>query len=487
MKSAVEHVGPTRVKLTVDVPFEELKPSLDAAYASVSSQVQIPGFRKGKVPARIIDQRVGRGAVVQEAVNEALPQFYSDAVDQQELQPIGQPEVDVTAVPVKDGEDFSFTVEVDVVPEFELPAYDQITIEVDPVAVTDADVEAELDSLRERFGTLAAVDRPAQDGDTVNIGLRAVIDGEEIDDVSGVDYLIGSGNMLDGLDEAVVGLSAGDTKDFVSPLIGGEHEGEDADVTVTVNTVSERNLPELDDDFATTVSGDYESLEQLRAAITEQVERGKKFEQGVQARDKVLDQLLETLDLPVPEALVEAEVHSHLEGEDRLEDDEHRAEVADSTKKQLQTQFVLDRIARDEKVEVGQQDLIEFIIASAQQYGIDPNQFAQMLDQQNQIPSIMAEVGRRKALAAVLEKVTVKDTDGEVVDLNALDVELEDDLDSDFEGAVEDELEDELDEVYDDELDEGELEDAELAEAEELAATEPDAGAQAATEPADTK
>lgn len=471
MKSAVEHVGPTRVKLTVDVPFEELKPSLDAAYATISSQVQIPGFRKGKVPARIIDQRVGRGAVVQEAVNEALPQFYSDAIDAEELQPLGQPEVDVTSVPVADGDDFSFTVEVDVVPEFDLPAYDQITVEVDPIAVSDEDVDGELDSLRERFGTVAGVDRPAQDGDTVNIGLRAVIDGEEIDDVSGVDYLIGSGNMLEGLDEAVIGLSAGDTKDFTSPLIGGDHEGEDAQVTVTVNTVSERTLPDLDDDFATTVSGDYESLSELRTAITEQVERGKKFEQGVQARDKVLDHLLDTLDLPVPEALVEAEVHSHLEGEERLDDEEHRTEVADSTKKQFQTQFVLDRIAREEQVEVGQQDLIEFIIASAQQYGIDPNQFAQMLDQQGQIPSIMAEVGRRKALAAVLEKVTVKDTNGEVVDLSALDVELD--------GELAGEENDGDDEFFDDE-------DA-LAEAEEIAATEAPAEATTDDEPVDAK
>lgn len=461
MKSAVEHVGPTRVKLTVDVPFEELKPSLDAAYATISSQVQVPGFRKGKVPARIIDQRVGRDAVVQEAVNEALPQFYSDAVDQQELQPIGQPELDVTAVPTVDGDDLSFTIEVDVVPDFELPSFEDVTIEVDPISVTDEDVDTELESLREQFGTVAAVDRAAKDGDTVNIGLRAEINGEEIDDVSAVDYLIGSGNMLDGLDEAVIGLSAGDTKDFTSPLIGGEHEGEDADITVTVNTVSERTLPELDDDFATTVSGDYESLEELRSAITEQVERGKKMQQGIQARDKVLDQLLQTLDLPVPETLVESEVHAHLEGEERLDDDEHRAEVTESTRKQFQTQFILDRIAREENVQVGQQDLIEFIIASAGQYGLDPNQFAQMLDQQNQIPAIMGEVGRRKALAAVLEKVTIKDTNGEVVDLNSLDTELEEEIQEEI-----DELDDELEDA---ELDQDEADDADDAIAEEIA------------------
>lgn len=419
MKSAVETLNPTRVKLTVEVPFEELKPSLDAAYQTIASQIQVPGFRKGKVPARIIDQRVGRGAVLQEAVNEALPQFYGQAVEENSVRPIGQPEVDVTEVPAEDGQELKFTVEVDVRPEITLPDYASMKHEVDTVAVSDDDVEERLTSLRERFGTLKGVERAVETGDFVSIDLDAKIGDEQIDAVTGVSYEVGSGNMLDGMDEALVGMSAGETKTFTAPLAGGDREGEDAEVTVTVQSVKVRELPELDDDFAQLAS-EFDTLDELKADVTKQAERAKKFEQGVQARDKVLEHLLETIEIPVPDSIVEAEVHAHLENEDRLEDDEHRAEVEESTRKALKTQFLLDAIAEAEEVSVEQPELIEYLVMSAQQYGMDPNQFAQAIDQQGQVPAMVAEVARRKALASVLEKVTIVDTDGNAVDLNEL-------------------------------------------------------------------
>jgi trigger factor len=420
VKSAVETLNPTRVKLTVEVPFEELKPSLDAAYQTIGSQIQVPGFRKGKVPSRIIDQRVGRGAVLQEAVNEALPQFYGQAVEENKVRPIGQPEVDVTEVPAEDGQELKFTVEVDVRPEVALPEdFSGITVEVDEAKASDEDVEQRLISLQERFGTLKGVERSVEDGDFVSIDLRAVIGDEEIDSVTGVSYEVGSKNMLDGLDEALIGMSAGETKDFTAPLAGGDREGEDAAVTVTVQSVKVRELPALDDDFAQLAS-EFDTLRELREDVTKQAERAKKFEQGVQARDKVLEHLLETIEIPVPDKVVEAEVHSHLEGEDRLEDDEHRAEVDASTRKALKAQFLLDAIAEREEVSVEQPELIEYLVMSAQQYGMDPNQFAQAIDQQGQVPAMVAEVARRKALAAVLEKATVVDTTGAPVDLNEI-------------------------------------------------------------------
>lgn len=425
MKSAVEKLGPTRVKLTVEVPYEELKPSVDEAYKAIGAQIQVPGFRKGKVPARIIDQRIGRPAVLQEAINEALPGFYSQALIENELRPMGQPEVEVTEVPVDEQQPLKFDAEVDTAPEFELPDFSQITVEVDPLSITDEDVDKEFEALRERFGTLAGVDRAAADGDSVTIDLKATIGDEDIDDVSGINYLIGSGNMLEGLDEALTGLSAGDSKTFTAPLAGGEHEGEDAEVTVTVQAVKERQLPELDDDFAQMAS-EHDTIEEMRAEVSEQVERAKRFEQGVQARDKALDHLLETLDLPLPEKVIEDEVHQHLENEDRLEDDEHRAEVDESTRKALKTQLILDKLVERDEVQVGQEELIEYIVMSASQYGMDPNQFAQALDQQGQVPAIMGEVARRKALASVLDEITVVDTDGNTVDLSELDDEDED-------------------------------------------------------------
>jgi trigger factor len=449
VKSAVEKLGPTRVKLSVEVPYEELKPSVDEAYKAIGSQIQVPGFRKGKVPARIIDQRIGRPAVLQEAINEALPNFYSQALAENELRPMGQPEVEVTEVPVDDAQPLKFDAELDTAPEFDLPDFSQITVEVDPLNVSDEDVDKEFDALRERFGTLAGVERAAADGDSVTIDLKATIGDEEIDDVSGINYLIGSANMLEGLDEALTGLSAGDTKTFTAPLAGGDHEGEDADVTVTVQAVKERQLPDLDDDFAQMAS-EHDTLDEMRAEVTEQVEKGKRFEQGVQARDKALDHLLETLDLPLPEKVIEDEVHQHLENEDRLEDDEHRAEVDESTRKSIKTQLILDKLVERDDVQVSQEELIEYIVMSAQQYGMDPNQFAQVLDQQGQVPAIMGEVARRKALASVLDEIKVVDTDGNEVDLSELDDEDEEVEGATDEVAADDNTEDNTEESKDD-------------------------------------
>jgi trigger factor len=421
VKSAVETLNPTRVKLTVEVPFDELKPSLDAAYKTIGSQINVPGFRAGKVPARIIDQRVGRGAVLQEAVNDALPRFYGQAVEENKIRPLGQPEVDVTEVPAEEGQDLKFTIEVDVRPELELPDYEGIQVEVDVVdgEATAADVEERMTALRQRFGTLTVVDRVAVTGDFVSIDLAASIGAEQIDAAKGISYEIGAGNMIDGLDDALVGMALEETKIFSAPLAGGEHEGKDAEVTVTVQSVKERVLPELDDDFAQLAS-EFDTLVELQADVQAQAERAKRFDQGVQARDKVLEHLLEATEIPVPEALIEAEVKQHLEGESRLEDEEHRAEVDTNTRRAMRAQFLLDAIAEKEQVSVAQAELIEYLVMSAQQYGVEPNEFAKNVDEGGQIPSMVAEVARRKALAAVLHKAKVVDTAGNEVDLNAL-------------------------------------------------------------------
>jgi trigger factor len=420
VKSAVETLNPTRVKLTVEVPFDELKPSMDEAYKSIGSQVQVPGFRKGKVPPRIIDQRFGRAAVLQEAVNDALPKMYAKAAEESEIRPLGQPEVEVTEVPdPQSGGDLKFTVEVDVRPTLELPDYGSLAVTVDDVEVSDSDVDTRLDQLRERFGTLVGVDRAVADGDFVSLDIAATIGDEEIDSAKGISYQVGSGTMLDGLDEAVTGASAGDTRTFTAPLAGGEHAGEDAEVTVVVQSVKERQLPDADDEFAQLAS-EFDTLEELRADLRTQAERAKAFEQGVQARDRLLEKLLETVEVPVPESLVTDEVHRHLEAESRLEDDEHRAEVTEEANKALRTQLLLDAIAEKENVSVNQQELVEYLVATAPQYGMDPNAFAQAVDSAGQIPAMVAEVARRKALATVLEQATVTDASGNTVDLDAL-------------------------------------------------------------------
>jgi trigger factor len=417
VKSALETLSPTRVKMTIEVPFEELKPSLDAAIKHIGEHIQVPGFRKGKVPARIIEQRVGRAAVLEEAVNNALPDFYGQALEANSVRPLGQPEITDLQVPATDGEDFTFTAEVDKRPDIELPDFSDIELTVDEATVEDEAVDKRLDDLRARFGTLKTVERAVADGDFVSIDLSAEIDGDEIDAVKGVSYEVGSKNMLEGLDEALVGMTADETKTFSAPLAGGDREGQDAECTVTVTAVKERELPELDDEFAQLAS-EFDTLADLRADLVKKAEIDAKFAQGVAARDQLLEAILDKVEVPVPEGIIEAEVHSHLEGEGRLDDEEHRAEVDESTRKGLKTQLVLDAIAEKEEVQVQQQELIEFLVMSSQQYGMDPNSFAQQVDKDGQIPAMVAEVARRKALATVLEKISVKDTAGNVVDLN---------------------------------------------------------------------
>lgn len=431
MKSAVETLNPTRVKLTVEVPFDELKPSLDAAYKTIASQVTVPGFRKGKVPPRIIDQRIGKGAVLEEAVNDALPKFYAQAVEDTDVRPLGQPTVDVTDVPdPAAGGDLKFTAEVDVRPQIDLPDLDGIAVSVDDVTVTDEDVDERVQNLRERFGSLVTVERAAAADDFVSIDIAATVDDQEVDAAKGVSYQLGSGTMLDGMDDALTGLQAGETTTFVSPLAGGERAGQEASITVTVQAVKERELPALDDDFAQLAS-EFDTLEELRADLRAKALEGKRLEQGLQARERLLEHLLDTVEVAVPEGVVTEEVNRHLENEGRLEDDEHRAEVDRDTRKGLRTQLLLDAIAEKAQVSVGQDDLIQFLVQSAQQYGMDPNEFIRMVDQSGQIPSMVGEVARRKGLASVLEKAVVTDASGNVVDLNALFATDDEDDESD--------------------------------------------------------
>jgi trigger factor len=418
VKSAVESLAPTRVKLVVEVPYEELKPSIDKAYRTISSQVSIPGFRRGKVPPRIIDQRVGRGAVLQEAVNDALPGLYRQAVADSDIRPLGQPEVDVAEVPDPGtGEgDLKFSAEVDVRPQFELPDLAALAVMVDTVEVTDADVDERLEALRRRFASLSGVDRPVDGGDFVSLDLTAVIDGEEVDAASGVSYEVGSGTMLEGLDDVLLGLSADEQAIFTAPLAGGPRQGEQAEVTVTVRGVKERVLPAADDDFAQLAS-EFDTVEELRGSLRGEAAQLKTVAQGVQARDAVLRALVDAVEIPVPPALVTEEVERHLEGEGRQEDEEHRAEVTADTERTLRGQFLLDAIAEAEDVKVGQAELVQFLVSSSRQYGMAPQEFIRAVEEAGQMPGMIAEVARRQALAIALSRATVTDAAGDPVDL----------------------------------------------------------------------
>jgi len=440
VKSTVETLSPTRVRLSVEVPFDELKPSLDKAYRSIAQQVTIPGFRKGKVPPRLIDQRVGRAAVLEETLNDAIPTHYSSAVREHEVKVLGSPEVEVTEL--ADGEKVSFTAEVDVRPEISVPAFDSLSVTVDDIEVADEDVDSQLDSLRERFSVLKGVDRPVQNGDYVSLDLAATVDGAEVPGgtATGLSYEVGTGQLLPGTDEAITGLSAGEATTFKTELAGGELAGQEADVAVTVRSVKEKELPELDDEFAQTAS-EFDTLDELRADVRTRIERVKRMEQAVQARDKALEVLLAAVDVPLPEKVVteEQEFRKHqlshyleragltmdlyLQSENQTQED-FDAKLQSDTKDAVKAQLVLDTVADTEQLGVNDTELTQEVVRRAQQAGMGPQEYADQLVESGQLPLVVADLRRGKALALVLESAAITDASGNKVDLDQLRGEL---------------------------------------------------------------
>ena len=418
MKSTVETLSPTRVRLDIEVEFSEMSSHVADAYKKVATQVNIPGFRKGKVPAAMIDQRVGRGTVLDEAINAALPDFYGKAAREHSVAVLGRPVVDVKEF--VDNEKLLFTVEVDVRPDVKLPDFSTITIEVDDLVVSDANVDEQVEELRKRFGTLTTVERAVAKGDFATLDMDAFINGKSVDggQANDISYEVGSDRMIDGLDDVLIGMSVGETKKFETQLVG-QAEGEKGEVEVTVKAVKERELPPVDDAFAKLAS-EFDTLAELKADFVVRLGRVKKMEQGTQARDLLVEKLLADLDIPVPESLVELEVADHLEGEGRSEDAEHRAEVDGQVRSSLKSDFLLDAIVQAEDIQITEMELTEYLVRTSQRYGMAPEQFAQELQKAGQIAQLVSEVTRAKALASVLERITVKDASGNVIDLEAL-------------------------------------------------------------------
>ncbi len=432
MKSTVEKLSPTRVRINVEVPFTELQPDFDRAYKELAKNVRLPGFRPGKAPAKLLEARIGREAMLDQVVGDAVPGRYTEAVTSSDVRPLGQPEIEITNKEY--GQDLTFTAEVDIRPEIELPDLEGLKITVDPIEVTDEEVDTELQNLRARFGTLKGVERAAENGDFVSIDLSATVDGEEVPEAKteGLSHEIGSGQLIEGLDEALIGLKEGETRVFTTTLAAGDHAGQEAQVTVTVKSVKERELPEPDDEFAQLAS-EFDTIDELKNSLTEQVQRVKRIQQAEQIRDKALEVLLEQVDVPLPEKIVQAQVddalHNAIHG---LEHDEKRFEEAleaqgssreefdadnrTNAEKAVKTQLLMDAIADKLDIQVGQNDLTERLVLMSRQYGLEPQQLLQYLQENNQLPAMFADVRRGLTVAAVVHGGTVTDADGNVID-----------------------------------------------------------------------
>jgi trigger factor len=420
LKTAVDRIKPTRAKITIEVTPEEFRPSIDHAYEHIAESVNIPGFRKGKIPAPILEQRVGRPAILAHAINDGLDTVYRQALEETKLRPLGQPAADIKQSPDENTFEGNLIVEIEVEvrPELDLKEYKGLKVKVDDVKVEAKEVEEELDALRARFGSLKTVERAAKKGDFTTIDLTAKIGETTIDSAQNISYEIGSGNLLDGIDEALDTLTAGESTTFKSKLVGGDKAGQEAEISVTLTAVKERELPAADDKFAQLAS-EFDTIAELKADIEKQVAGAKSYGQGIQARELLSDKLLELINVPVSEELVEADVNRHLEGEGRLQDDKHRAEVLEQSTRSFKVQMLLDAIAEKEDVQVGEQELIQYLVQASQNYGMAPNDFIKVISEQGQVPMFVAEVARRKALNIVLDAAEVTDSKGTKVDLSA--------------------------------------------------------------------
>jgi trigger factor len=432
VKSTVEKLSPTRVRINVEVPFTELQPDFDRAYKELAKSVRLPGFRPGKAPAKLLEARIGKEAMLDQVVGDAVPARYTEAVTTSDVRPLGQPEIDITNKEY--GQDLTFTAEVDVRPEIELPDLEGLKITVDPIEVTDEEVDTELQNLRARFGTLTGVERAAENGDFVSIDLSATVDGEDVPEAKteGLSHEVGSGQLIEGLDDAIIGLKAGETRVFTTTLAAGDHAGQEAQVTVTVKSVKERELPDPDDDFAQLAS-EFDTIDELKNSLTEQVQRVKRIQQAEQIRDKALEVLLEQVEIPLPENIVQAQVddalHNAIHG---LEHDEKRFEEAlaaqgssreefdadnrTNSEKAVKTQLLMDAVADKLDIQVGQNDLTERLVLMSRQYGLEPQQLLGYLQENNQLPAMFADVRRGLTVSAVVHAASVTDTDGNVID-----------------------------------------------------------------------
>jgi len=432
VKSTVEKLSPTRVRINVEVPFTELQPDIDTAFKQMAKQIRMPGFRPGKVPVKLLEARVDKQEMFNQVIGDAVPARYTEAVTTSEVRPLGQPEIDITNQEY--GQDLTFTAEVDVRPDIELPELDGLKITVDPIEVTDEEVDTELQNLRARFGTLTGVERAAESGDFVSIDLSATVDGEDVPEAKteGLSHEVGSGQLIEGLDDAIIGLKEGESRVFTTTLAAGEHLGKEAQVTVTVKSVKERELPEPDDEFAQLAS-EFDTIDELKSNLVEQVKRTKRVQQAEQIRDKALEVLLEQTEVPLPENIVQAQVDDTLHNAiHSLEHDEAKFEEAlkeqgssreefdtdnrTNAEKAVKTQLLMDAIADKLDIQVGQNDLTERLVLMSRQYGMEPQQLLQFLQQNNQLPAMFADVRRGLTVAAVVHGATVSDTEGNVID-----------------------------------------------------------------------
>lgn len=430
MQTTVETTEPHTVKLTIEVPPEQVDKDLDLTYRSIAREIKIPGFRPGKAPKPIIDAQVGRDVVLEEYVHSSVPSYFRSAVTDEDLAPIGDPEVDVEQL--ETGKPFIFTAVVEVRPRLELTEadYKGVKVERPSSEVTDDDVEEWIERLRRQFAELEPAERPVQEGDFVTVNVTVRRDGEELEQLTREDYLysVGSQELGEAMDTELPGKKPGDILEFADTLpdrFPEEIAGAQVAFTVLVKDVKSLKLPDADDGFAKTAS-EFDTMDQLRDDLREKIHEVKEREvQGV-VRDRVLQALIDTVEVELPESLIEEEtahrVHHaeeraqrygvtldqmlELQGWDR---DRLAEDSRDHAVRAIKADLVLEGVARAEKIEVSADELGAEISGLAQAYGRDPKEMARQLDRTGQIVSLAGDIIRTKALDILVEHADISE------------------------------------------------------------------------------
>ncbi|HZA19752.1 MAG TPA: trigger factor [Actinomycetota bacterium] len=424
LQTTAERIEKDRVKLRVEVTEEDLKPAIAEVYRELANEMKVPGFRKGKVPRQIIDSRVGPEFVRSEALKEALPDFYREALKQEELEAITAPDIEV--VEFSKGSPIVFEATVDIRPEVVVPDLGSIEVEAPDAAVTDEDIDEQMERLRDRFAELETVGREARRGDFVLIDLKGYEGDQLVDGASAPDYLyeVGSRTGPPKLDEELEGNRPGAILKFNDSIPEGELAGRELSFTVLVKEVKAKKLPVLDDEFAKTV-GEFDSLEELREDLRERLVDVKRQMVEEEIRTRVLEALIDAADLDPPEKLVEAEFDHRLH---HLEEDlgragmsiaqyaqaaeqtelELRADLRRSVSRSVVAELLLEQIAREAEIEVTEEDLGRDIAVAAARSGQDPSEVAKQLAESGRLGSVAADIMRRKALDYVVEHVNIK-------------------------------------------------------------------------------
>lgn len=432
MQTSVERIDTHKVKLRVEVPPEEFGKDLDRAYREVAQQVRIPGFRKGKAPRKVIDVQVGREAVLGEFLEDAVPGYYREALRENDLAPIADPDLDVEQL--EEGKPFVFTATIEIRPRLKLEAseYRGVEVERPAVEVSEEEVERMLDSLRERFAELEPVTRPARSGDYAVIDLRATIHGEEVPEGTRTDYLyeVGSGELGSKLDAELEGKRAGEILKLNDRLseAAGERAGQEVSFQVLVKEVKGKKLPDLDDGFARTAS-EFDTLEELRGALREQIRSSKERAADAEVRDRVLQTLIDRVDVELPETLVDREIeHRVLHARERAERlgvtldrllsaqgvDElrFRADARDHAVRAIKADLVLEAVARAEDIQVTAEEIGSEIAGLAASLGREPEEVARSLDRTGQVVSLAGDIIRSKALDVLVEHARIRPEGG---------------------------------------------------------------------------